>query len=574
MTKFFMPPAALDQHVAILGKTRGGKTNTAKVCIEQLVAAGGRVCVIDPIKSDYWGLISSADGKHPGLPFHIIGGPHGHVPLHASAGKAIAGVVASGALPLSIIDMEAFGPQESGPFFADFMSTVFREIRGILHIVVDEAHLFAPKEKLAGGKESMSSYWFKRMAGGSGSKGVRLIVSTQRLQELHNTVLSNCETLFAHRITFPADQKVVSDWLASNGTKEQVAEVKTTLANLKRGEAWMCSGELDLFQRVTMPLCATYDNSRTPTADDKGHKPVKTATIDLDKLKGLIGDAVKEAEDNDPKLLKAKLRELEKKLATQLQVAAAPAKETKTVTKTEYKEVPLFQPAEFKKLAADITELLTRADQLRHFLNTLVVRTEGGRQLVAGLCAAPAKPVTQPAPRQPRSGYAVTSVGFNGSSDKPVSTDGLTAAQMRVLRSFYWLKDEEATPVKVAFFANYTVNGHFNNLCGSLRTMGLVAGWQITEAGIAMIPADVESKPVGEQLLHWLQAKLTPAHNKLVDVLYAARGERVPLADLAEGAGYTINGHFNNLLGKLRSLDVADGGAKEGGTRLNKIFFE
>jgi DNA helicase HerA-like ATPase len=57
-----IPSAALTQHVAILGMTGSGKTNTSKVAIEQVYAEGARVCVLDPIKSDWWGLTSSADG--------------------------------------------------------------------------------------------------------------------------------------------------------------------------------------------------------------------------------------------------------------------------------------------------------------------------------------------------------------------------------------------------------------------------------------------------------------------------------------------------------------------------------
>lgn len=90
-TRHTLPHEILLQHLAVLGKTGSGKTSTAKLAIEQAVAEGARVCVLDPIKSDWWGLTSSANGKHAGLPFHILGGPHGHVPLHSAAGKALSG---------------------------------------------------------------------------------------------------------------------------------------------------------------------------------------------------------------------------------------------------------------------------------------------------------------------------------------------------------------------------------------------------------------------------------------------------------------------------------------------------
>jgi hypothetical protein len=110
--KFRIPTAALKQHIAFLGKTGSGKTSTAKLAVEQILRddPNARICVLDPIKSDWWGLTSSANGRNPGLPFYILGGPRGHVQLHDSAGKAIGELVANGALPLSIIDMADFKP--------------------------------------------------------------------------------------------------------------------------------------------------------------------------------------------------------------------------------------------------------------------------------------------------------------------------------------------------------------------------------------------------------------------------------------------------------------------------------
>lgn len=328
-----LPTQILDQHVAVLGKTRSGKTNSVKLCIEQVAAGGSRVCIIDPIKADYWGLTSSADGKRPGLPFHIIGGQRGHVPLHASAGATLAEVVASGALRLAIIDMEQFGPREAGPFFAAFMEKLFHKIVGVLYLVVDEAHLFAPKDG-RGGDESMATYWFKRMASGSGSKGVRLIVSTQRVQELHNTVLSNCDTVIAHRVTFPEDQKRIAGWVASH-SKAVAADVQKTLPNMNRGEAWICSGEAGIFERRQLPLCATYDNSRTPTESDE-QRAVATAQIDQDKLRAIIGDAVQQAEANDPTRLKQRIADLE------LQLAKRPAAAPPPPPRVEYRDRPVL----------------------------------------------------------------------------------------------------------------------------------------------------------------------------------------------------------------------------------------
>lgn len=83
-----IPEAALRDHIAIFAKTGAGKTSDTKVIIEHIAGTveQPRICILDPIKSDHWGLTSSADGKPAGLPFQILGGPHGHVPLRADMG--------------------------------------------------------------------------------------------------------------------------------------------------------------------------------------------------------------------------------------------------------------------------------------------------------------------------------------------------------------------------------------------------------------------------------------------------------------------------------------------------------
>jgi polynucleotide 5'-kinase involved in rRNA processing len=47
-----IPPSALKDHIAILGKTGSGKTSTEKLIVEKVVADEFRVCILDAIKSD------------------------------------------------------------------------------------------------------------------------------------------------------------------------------------------------------------------------------------------------------------------------------------------------------------------------------------------------------------------------------------------------------------------------------------------------------------------------------------------------------------------------------------------
>ena len=315
-----IPEAALRDHMASLGKTGSGKTSDTKVIVEHItepgfagLEQGARVCILDLIKSDWWGLTSSRDGKKPGRPFQILGGPHGHVPLNSNSGKVIGDLVAKGALRLSILDMADFEPGGAQRFFADFAAALFRHIKGIVYLVVEEAHELAPKERSGFGNENMSIHWMKKLATAGRTRGIRLIVCTQRTQALHNAVLGSCETMIAGRFTAPADQAPVLDWFKANVSKEKFTEIKASISSLKNGEAWVACGEADFLQRVQCPRIKTFDNSATPE-HGAADVQVRTAPVDRDALAKMIGLAADEVAANDPKALKAALAEANKKI--------------------------------------------------------------------------------------------------------------------------------------------------------------------------------------------------------------------------------------------------------------------
>src|SRR6185437_11122971 len=111
------------------------------------------------------------------------------------------------------------------------------------------------------------------------------------------------ETLIAHRLTMDADQEKVLRWLKS-ASKEKAALVGETLAALPTGTGWICSGEAAIFEKVAFPKFKTFDNTATPD-HDAGEIEVKTAAVDQDALRALIGEELTKAEADDPKKLKA-----------------------------------------------------------------------------------------------------------------------------------------------------------------------------------------------------------------------------------------------------------------------------
>src|SRR5215510_14923106 len=102
MKPMTIPAKALEQHIAILGKTGSGKTYAAKGIVERILSDEGRVCIIDPTGA-WHGLRSSATGKSAGFPVVIFGGAHADLPLGGAHGEAIAEIIGTASTP-AILD--------------------------------------------------------------------------------------------------------------------------------------------------------------------------------------------------------------------------------------------------------------------------------------------------------------------------------------------------------------------------------------------------------------------------------------------------------------------------------------
>jgi hypothetical protein len=563
-----IPPEVLANHVAILGKTGSGKTSTEKLAVEEVAGEGFRVCVLDSVKSDWWGITSSADGKKPGLPFKILGGPRGHVPLHSSAGKVIGQLVGSGKLPLSIIDMADFEPGGLQRFFIDFAQALMRHARGVLYLVIEEAHEFAPKDRTNIGNENLAIHWTKKLATAGRSKGIRLIVATQRIQALHNAVLGSCETVITHRLTAPADQEPVLKWLKANTDKETQEKVAASLSSLPTGTGWLCSGEARIFEQIAFPKFKTYDNTATPIADGE-EITVKTAPVDQDELRAIIGDAVKEAEASDPKLLRNEIARLTAELAKKPQtVAAAPDPAAVEQARQEgYHDGWTAGCAEGEARGAIKGQAVMLA-RAQNALNGLRVddaprapeKPQDGRSPPLAHRAVKPAPASV-APTQPPARVDIPRTVVNGEAV------AITGAQQRILNALAWWSAfgiEQPTNEQLGFVAGYSPgSGNFNNLKGGLRSSGLIdypSGGRITLTDAGRAAAEPSTLDVTQAAFHaQVRAKLSRAQLRLFEPILAAYPDTLSSDEVAEAAGYSVgSGNFNNLRGGLRTIGLID----------------
>lgn len=545
-----IPEACLKQHVVVLGKTGSGKSSTLRHLVEWLLSQGKRVCVIDP-KGDWYGLPSSADGKGDGFPVILFGdfkADRSDVPMDAHAGKELAQLIGK-SKQACVLGFNGWTVQAMTQFWIDFAQGLFKENQGELYLVIDEVHNFAPKGKVLDPQSGRALHWTNRLASEGRGLGLRLLMASQRPQKVHNDTLTSCETLVAMRVIHASDRNAVKEWIDGCGDGTSGKAVLDGLASMKRGNAWVWCPDAMFLERVEFPKFTTYDSF----SEDAITVPRKWATVDIDDVKARLSRVVEQAKENDPKELRKRITSLEAQL------------------KQAQKEKPAPEP----KIETVNVDVLTDSDRARieEFTDTMQLLT---RDLTTALGkaahpAAPQRLIQQPtaqvlarpriqAPQRPES------TGEANGELKP--------AHLRVLKALYWTKDEAKTPEKVAFLAEYTVNGHFNNLMGNLRSGGYVEGWDITDKGIWALPPGLEEKPTGKELREWWRPKLSGIENDMLDILMDRQGQRCSMEWLCSQIGKTVNGHSNNSIGHLRSIGIAEGYDREGGIKAADVFFE
>lgn len=551
---FKFPDEMLSQHLAILGKSGSGKTYTSKGMVERLLTGKRRVCILDPT-GVWWGLRSSADGKRAGFPVVIFGGLHADVPISEASGNAVAKVIASNNLP-AIIDLSEMLIGGRHQFSTDFAAEVYRLNRAPLHLVIDEADEFAPQNPMPETKRML--HHVDRIVRRGRVRGFRVMLITQRPAVLHKNVLTQANTLVAMRLTAPQDRDAMKAWIEGQADAVQGKIVMDSLPSLKTGDGWVWAPELGVLERATFPKITTFDSSRTPADDEVIEEPKKLAAVDLGEIKASFDAIAKEA---------STVRELRAELAELHRIANSASKSPVS------KSTPGVSEAEVKRRIDEAIGALPKVATPigRVSKKTLVAAVE---KIAAGLQAIQAELAGVDVEIVPRARTIVRERAAPAAKAAPPSG----APEQRILDSIAWWCDagiEHPSRHQVAFVANYTVNGHFNNLAGTLRGKGLIVypsggALCLTEQGWTVAKAPT-SKPTRADLVERVTAVLKSEPLRRIFAVLVNTNRPMGRRDLAEAAGYTENGHFNNIVGSLNGIGVIEYPTK-GFVGLSSIF--
>ena len=516
MTKA-IPDAALDDRLAFVGTSGSGKTYTAGTAVERLLASNARVVIVDPLDV-WWGLRVKANGKDPAFPVAIFGGSHADLPITESAGALLGETVAT-AEQSCIISLGGMATKSAERrFMLAFLERLYRKATGEpFHLVFDEADLWAPQKSSEPQLQNLMEQIVRR----GRVKGFIPWLITQRPAVISKDVLSQADGLVAMKLTSSQDRDALGSWIEGQADRADEKKMLARLPTLQRGEGIVWIPGRGVLTETKFPAKMTFDSSSTP----KRGEVKRSATlkpIDLGKLK-------------------EKLATLEEK------PAAKPAPATAAP-----------DPREMRS-AEDRGRAVGFEDGKR------VGYSEGYQKALAEAKAAlgamkPSEPTLVAMPRT-----APVPRAFAAPVAQSTPT-GLTGPQASLLRGLRWWadlgKNQPSRPMLAAIVGMSHGSGHFNNILGSLRSSGLVdypAGGMValTREGAAAAPDSGERG----RAFDIVRRSLNGPQQKILDAI--SDGREISRDDLAAATGMSAgSGHFNNVLGSLRTMEVIDYPAK------------
>ncbi|MBA1141713.1 ATP-binding protein [Mesorhizobium neociceri] len=542
-----IPAAALERHIGILGKTGSGKSNAAKTIAERIMFEGGRVCVIDPTGT-WWGIRLRPDGaKKSRFEPVIFGGNHADIPIAGEHGAAVGEAIAT-ASSSAIIDTRLMTVGARTRFFTAFAEALLRTNSGTLHLIIDEAHLFAPQGRVNDPQSGAMVGAANNLVSLGRGIGLRIILISQRPAKLHKDSLTQVETLVAMRLIAPQDRKAIEDWIGEWADPGKGKEVTASLPSLATGSAWVWSPEIDLLEKVKFPLAATFDSGK-PSAQQQALDP-----IDVKSMGDRLDTIRQEVLANDPARLRREIAALQAKLAVAPKAGVDP-KAIEQADARGYERGKMDGTKEGMILASQrAAEYVSAA--LKHIQETPARSFLSLQEATPQAMPVIVQPATRPRPvnqipEKPVSGQLASGSIELGAERKPLA----------LLAAAYPAGYTEAQWASLAGFKR--TGGTWSTYKSRLRTKGAVEQrgdlWFATEDGVDALGGDIPAMPrTPEERLAMWKSKVAGI-GPMLDALRNRYPDQTGRADLAFQLGLAPGGGtFGTYLSRARSNGLID----------------
>ena len=319
-----LPATALDERLAIVGTSGSGKTYAAKGLVELLLDEGARVCVVDPL-GVWWGLRAGPDGSGPGPHAVVVfGGAHADIPLTAGMGAALGHLVGTHALAC-VVDVSDLGSAAvRRAFMTAFTETLYDSNTEPLHLILDEADLWAPQRVPQDGYDLLGRV--EEIVRRGRVRGFVPWLITQRPAVLHKDVLSQADILLSMKLTSGQDREALGRWIQGQADRTEGRRILAALPRLGRGEGWVWAPSDRVLAQVSFPRIRSFDSSVAPRRAERvrgfGPKPPPDLHALAAALAG-VGASAAEVNTDPMPASREQVWELERRLRQQERELAA-----------------------------------------------------------------------------------------------------------------------------------------------------------------------------------------------------------------------------------------------------------
>ncbi len=205
-----------------------------------------------------------------------------------------------GTRPLAcVLDLSEFGSSAARRLFMTAFAEALHAVNTEpLHLVLDEADLWAPQRAQAKGQALLGR--IEEIVRRGRVRGFVPWLITQRPAVLHKDVLSQADILVSMKLTSSQDREAIGRWILGQADRAVGRRILAELPQLGRGEGYLWAPSDGVLARVAFPSIRTFDSSRTPQRGDEAVTPRVLAAVDvsaiteaLAEIEGRLGDSSK-----------------------------------------------------------------------------------------------------------------------------------------------------------------------------------------------------------------------------------------------------------------------------------------
>jgi hypothetical protein len=383
---------------------------------------------------------------------------------------------------------------------------------------------------------------------------------TQRPAVIHKDVLSQLDTLIAMKLTSSQDRNALDAWIEGQADKAEQKRIYAALPGLSVGEGIIWSPGHSMLKQAKFNMIRTFDSSRTPKRGERVKAPAGRAAVDLDAIRAKLATVETEAADNDPKALKARIRELERQ-ANQPGSSAAELDNAHTNG---------YHAGEAAGVARGYRDGFTAGiDRMRSELVTMAqglhisppADVPGTMSRNPASFDAPKRDISRAVAevRKPAPNYA--------RSDAPGEHKAFARASERKIMVALAQYPEGLNVRKLGIITGYAyTGGTFKNAIGANRSAGRIEGgsdhMRITPKGFADL-GRFDPLPTGNALYeHWRQNLDRASEKEILRVVVEAYPKPITPAQIGAATNppyESTGGTFKNAVGKLRTLGLIEG---------------